>query len=366
MNELHIYSFCRRRVSPFDRSGGLVVVADVAKNFSSEIVEGGKDASGDDLPLDFGEPDFDLVKPGRVSGGKMKVDFGMLGQKLLDEFGFMGREIISDNVDLASEGLGGHDLGKKVDELGAGMALSGLAKDFSASGIKGRVKGKSSVAVVLKAMSFGPAWRKGQNRIQAVQGLDSTLFVYAKDGGMIRRGKIKADNVGGLLLKVGILAQHVTAQAVRLKAVPSPNPRNRHVIGAKLDGQPAAAPVGGSVLRATTGPLQNARLKLCGIRAHLATLMTGHQSRQTACQKTLSPALDVRGTTPKHAGDGTHPKARAQRKNNSGAPGILCADRSRSNAPTQFSAFRRTNHYFLILHSLIMRHRVSHITVTLH
>ena len=79
MNELHVYSFCRRRVSPFDRSGDLVVVADVAKDFSSEIVDGGKDASGDDLPLDFGEPDFDLVKPGRVSGGKMKVDFGMLG-----------------------------------------------------------------------------------------------------------------------------------------------------------------------------------------------------------------------------------------------------------------------------------------------
>jgi hypothetical protein len=79
MNELHVYSFGRRGVSPFDRSGGLVVVADVAKDFSSEIVERGKEASRDDLPLDFGKPDFDLVKPGRVSGGKMKVDLGMLG-----------------------------------------------------------------------------------------------------------------------------------------------------------------------------------------------------------------------------------------------------------------------------------------------
>src|SRR4029077_17921706 len=224
MNELHIYSFCRRRVSPFDRSGGLVLVGDVAKNFSSEILEGGKDTSGDDLPLDFGEPDFDLVKPGRVSGGKMKVDFGMLGQKLLDELGFMGREIISDNVDLASEGLGGHDIGKKVDKLGAGMALSGLAEDFSASGIEGRVKGKGSVAVILETVSLGPAWRKRQNRIQAVEGLDRGLFIYAKDSGMIRRVQIEADNIGGLLLEVGILAQHVTAQAVRLKAVPSPNP----------------------------------------------------------------------------------------------------------------------------------------------
>ena len=366
MNELHVYSFGRRRVSPFDRSGGLVVVADVAKDFSSEIVDGGKDASCDDLPLDFGEPDFDLVKPGRVSGGKMKVDLGMLGQKLLDEFGFMGREIISDNVDLASEGLGGHDIGKKVDELGAGMALSGLAKDFSASDIKSSVKRKGSVTVILKTMSLGPAWRKGQNRIQTVQGLDSSLFVYAKDGGMIRRGKIKADNVGGFLLKVGILAQHVTAQPVRLKAVASPNPRNGHVIGAELGGQPTAAPVSGSVLRATPGPLQNSRFELCCLRPHFATLMTGYKSPQTPCQKTLSPALNIRGTALKHASYRTHSKARAQRENDSGTPGVLRPNRSGSNTPAQFSAFRRTNHNFFALHSLNMTHRVSHINVTLH
>ena len=171
MNELCSDSFCRRRVSPFDGSSSLVVVPNVTKDFSSEIVDGGKDASGDNLPLNLGEPDFDLVKPGRVSGGKMKVDFGILGQKLLDEFGFMGREIISDNVDLASEGLGGHDLGKKVDELGAGMALSGLAKDFSASGIKGRVKGKSSVAVVTQSHELRPCLEKGAEQDPGGPGL---------------------------------------------------------------------------------------------------------------------------------------------------------------------------------------------------
>ena len=224
MNELCSDSFCRRRVSPFDGSSSLVVVPDVTKDFSSEIVDGGKDASGDNLPLNLGEPDFDLVKPRRVGGCKMHADLGMMGQKVLEELGFMGREVIRDDVDLASEGLGGHDIGKKVDKLGAGIALSGLAEDFSASGVEGRVKGKGSVAVILETMSLGPAWRKGQNRIQTVEGLDSGLFIYAKDCGMIRRVQIEADNIGGLLLEVGILAQHVTAQAVRLQAVPSPNP----------------------------------------------------------------------------------------------------------------------------------------------
>jgi hypothetical protein len=283
MNELRIDSFCRRRVGPFDGSSRLVVMADVTKDFSAEILDGGKNASGDDLSLNFGEPDFDLVKPRRISGCKMNANLGMIGQEVVDELGFMGREIVSDNVDLASEGLGSHDLGEKVDELSAGMALSRLAEDFSASGIKGSVKRKSAVAVIFKAMSLGSARRKRQNRIQAVQGLDGSLFVYAKDGGMIRRVQIEADNVSGLLLEVGILAQHVTAQPVRLKAVPSPNPRDGHVIGAKRGRQPAAAPVGGSVLRATAGPLQNARLKLCRVRPHLTTLMTRNQSRQTAC-----------------------------------------------------------------------------------
>ena len=157
----------------------------------------------------------------------MDVDLGMGGQKVLDELGFMGREIIGDDVDLASQRLGGYDLGQKVDEFGAGMALSGLRKDFSAAGIKGCVQRKGAVAVILKAMSLGSARRKRQNRIQAVQGLDGRLFVHAKDDGMIRRVQIEADNVRGLLLEVGILAQQVTAQPVRLKTVASPNPRSR-------------------------------------------------------------------------------------------------------------------------------------------
>jgi hypothetical protein len=366
MNELRIDSFCRRRVSPFDGSSSLVVVPNVTKDFSSEIVDGGKDASGDNLPLDLGEPDFDLVKPRRIGGCKMHADLGMMGQKVLDELSFMGREVISDDVDLASEGLGGHHLGKKVDELGAGMALSRLAKDFSAAGIKGSVKRKGAMAVILKTMCLGSAGRKRQHRIQAVQGLDGSLFVHAKDGGMIRRVQIKADNVGGLLLEVGILAQHVTAPPVRLKPVPSPNPRNGHVIGAQRGGQPTTAPVGGSVLRATTGPVQYTCLKLCCIWPHFATLMTGHQSRQPACQKALSPALNIGRTAPKHAGYCTHSKPRAQRKNDVGAPGILGPNCSGPNAPGQFSAFRRTNHNLLVLHSLTMTDRVSHINVTLH
>jgi hypothetical protein len=59
MSELR-YEVGRRRVSPSDRGGRFVVVADVTKGFSAEICQRGKDAPGDDLPLDLGEPDLDL------------------------------------------------------------------------------------------------------------------------------------------------------------------------------------------------------------------------------------------------------------------------------------------------------------------
>jgi hypothetical protein len=45
---------------------------------------------GDNLPLDLGEPDFDLVQPGRKGGCKMNADVGT-GQEVFDELGFMGR-----------------------------------------------------------------------------------------------------------------------------------------------------------------------------------------------------------------------------------------------------------------------------------
>jgi hypothetical protein len=68
MNELHIYSFGGRGISPFDRSGGLIVVDRCNGGFFFGDRPRRKRCSSNDLPLNFGEPDFELVKPGRVGG----------------------------------------------------------------------------------------------------------------------------------------------------------------------------------------------------------------------------------------------------------------------------------------------------------
>jgi hypothetical protein len=81
----------------------------------------------------------------------------------------MSREIVRNDVDIAPEGLGRHNLSKKVDEVRGGMALGGLAKDFSAAGIQGRIQRQSAVTVILKAMSLSSG--KGAGRDPGGPGL---------------------------------------------------------------------------------------------------------------------------------------------------------------------------------------------------
>jgi hypothetical protein len=39
---------------------------------------------GHEASLDFGEPDFDLIQPGGVSGRVMNTHFGVTSQKITD------------------------------------------------------------------------------------------------------------------------------------------------------------------------------------------------------------------------------------------------------------------------------------------
>src|SRR5262249_23579642 len=59
-------------VAPFDGPGSTVIETDVAHELSGQVFDGRENASGNDVPLDLGEPDLDLVQPGRVSGSEVQ------------------------------------------------------------------------------------------------------------------------------------------------------------------------------------------------------------------------------------------------------------------------------------------------------
>jgi hypothetical protein len=53
-------------IFPLHGSGGFVVLANVSHELSSQIGNGSEYASGNDVALDFAEPQLDFIQPGRV------------------------------------------------------------------------------------------------------------------------------------------------------------------------------------------------------------------------------------------------------------------------------------------------------------
>ena len=171
---------------------------DRASDFAGEVGFGSKDAAGDQIALNFGEPDFDLIEPGRVSRGVMELNVGMGDEELPHGLGLVRRKVISDDVDLLALGLRGDDICEKGHELRAGVALGGFAQDLSAGNLQGGVKRQSAMPEILKAVALGPPGRKRQNRIAPIESLNSTLFIHAEHGCVGRRLEIQTDNIGRL------------------------------------------------------------------------------------------------------------------------------------------------------------------------
>src|SRR4029453_11334502 len=128
MRQLRCDSIGWVRVSPSKGSGSLIVGFDVAHELAAQVGNGFKDSAGNNVALDFGEAVFDLVEPGTISGGVMQRQVWMVGKEAIDELGFVGGEVIYDEVDFLAGGLSGYDLLEKADKLLAGVA-AGSASD---------------------------------------------------------------------------------------------------------------------------------------------------------------------------------------------------------------------------------------------
>jgi len=83
----------------------------------------------------------------------------MSGQKVAYGPGLMGRQIVTDDMELFALGLIGDDIGKKGHELRTGVPRYGLAQDFAGFGVEGGIQRERAVAVILKSMAVGATWR---------------------------------------------------------------------------------------------------------------------------------------------------------------------------------------------------------------
>ena len=162
MKQLRCDSVGGVRVSPLKGSGSLIVGFDIAHELAAQVGNGFEDSAGNHVALDFGEPVFDLVEPGTISGRVVQRHVWVVGKETIHELGFVGGEVVHDEVDFLAGGLRGYDLLEKADKLLAGVTAGSASDDLAALGLEGGIEGESAVTRILKPMTLGPSRREQQ------------------------------------------------------------------------------------------------------------------------------------------------------------------------------------------------------------
>src|ERR1700751_4347002 len=95
-------------VDPMDWGGGFIVVTNVAHQLAREILYRSEDTSGNNVTLNLGEPNFDLVKPTGVGRGIVDPDRGVSLKKFKDFLRLVRAQIAGNYVDLTTWQLAIH------------------------------------------------------------------------------------------------------------------------------------------------------------------------------------------------------------------------------------------------------------------
>jgi len=121
--------------SPAEGCGGFVVLPDVTDQLSGEVGDRGEDSPSDEIALDFGKPDLDLIEPTGIGRGVMDPYRWIGLEELENILGFMCAQVVGDDMNLSALRLTGDNLAQKVDKLGAGMPRGGLSQDVTGASV---------------------------------------------------------------------------------------------------------------------------------------------------------------------------------------------------------------------------------------
>ena len=151
-----------------------------------------------------------------------------------------------------------------------------------------------SVTVVFKSVALGTAGGKGQHRVQAIQGLDGSLLIYAEHRRMPGWIQVQADDIGRFGLEFRVIAGHVALQPMRLQAGFFPGAINRGFADPHDGCQLAATPVCRSIARFLARRRQDPGPQRRRQDAGGLTGMMRIQSIHAKIQKACLPADDGR------------------------------------------------------------------------
>jgi hypothetical protein len=169
---------------PLEGSGGVLVVVLKGEQMVLELRDGGEVIRSEDLALDDGEIDLDLVEPAGMDRGVNQHDRGPRGAQAVSGFEpAVGGTVVGNPEDAPSRaiGLDGHDLlHEAVEWLDAGGVLA-APKELGAMDIPGGQVGAGTAALVLVLDAGATARCSRQRRMHADAGLDASFLVGRHD-----------------------------------------------------------------------------------------------------------------------------------------------------------------------------------------
>lgn len=314
-------------------------MADIPHELPVEILDGGKDAPGDDVALNLREPQFHLIETGGIGGREMQTHIRVGLQKLSDPRGFVRREMVGDDMNLLPRGLIGDEVRQEGDELLGGVPVGRLAKDFARLGSERSVQGESAVSVTFEAMPFSPPRRQRQHRILAVKGLARCFLVHTKHGRMLGWIQIQPDNIGRLRLEVRVVGSHRALQAVGLDPMLRPHTGHPHMADPGLRGELAGAPVGRPIGRRPARGLQDVGFCPRGVPPGNLPAMATVQAGQPLIGKPPPPGRDKAAAAPQHMAHRVPRRPLSQEQNDPRSPGIVGTPAAAPRSAGQFHPF---------------------------
>ena len=336
------------RVLPLDRASVGGVGVDVATEFASQVRDRGENAAGDDLAFDLGEPDLDLVEPRGIRRGEVKLHARMLLQEVANELGFVGREVVEDDMNLLPGRAQRYHFFEEGNEVAAGVAGRGSSVHAAGLGVQRGIQRKRSMPVVLEAVTLGSSRRKRQNGIEPIQGLDGGFLIDAEHGGMLRRPQIQADNVGRFAFELRIVAGQVTLQAMGFQASFFPDPMHSVLADSQRCRQFAATPMRGTVAGFLAGGRQNPGPQSRSQNRGLLAGMISVEPIEPGFEEALLPADDRGSTGLQPALNGVEGGSFCQHQDELGAKDVAGRQGTRLSDAAEFRTLVAGEGYFAV------------------
>ncbi len=133
----------------------------------------------------------------------MQVHVREVRQELADALALAGREVVDEDVDLASDRLTGDDVGQERDERLQCVTFDSLAEDLPRLRVQRCVEGQGPMSEVLESVALGTTRRKRQNRVEAIERLDGRRLIHAEDRGVLGRIHVRPMTSAAFSSKAG-------------------------------------------------------------------------------------------------------------------------------------------------------------------